>query len=1118
MRRNPTLNRLLSLLVGAVTTLGLAFSTSAIAQDLAASADQPMAVGSVNSGNEQNKANRVSNVHIVQLADAAVAAYMGGVPGFDATANLATGATSLDTNSPAAQAYAEYLRAAQDAFLEDLESFFGHPIDVRYSYQIVLNGVALALTDQEASTIEAMQNVTSISRERLENPMTDVGPQMIRANAIWKGTPWHGTGYRGEELVIAVLDTGINSDHPSYADYGSDGYNHKNPLGSGNYIPGSFCDTVDPNFCNDKLIGAWSFVPGDSNYPSPEDSDGHGSHTSGTAAGNVVRRATLYAPTTSVSRNISGVAPHANIIMYDVCIDTCPGSALLAAINQVVIDAAALPDGIHALNYSISGGNNPYNDPVELGFLNATAAGVYVAASAGNAGPGASTNGHNGPWVSTTASLTHKRRMENSVVDMTSDGAGLANLIGVGFTSGYGPAEIINSADLEGAFPGSTLCGLGGLGSFISPWPPGTFNGEIVACTRGTFGRVEKGANALAAGAGGYILMDNGGGVVGDAHVLPGVHISQADGAILAFWLAAETNTTGSISGFTLNIHKSNADIMAGTSSRGPNNMNVIKPDVGAPGVSIFAAEADGQAPAPEYQIISGTSMASPHNAGAGALIRGMHHEWTPYQIKSALMMTAETKNTLKEDGATPTDHFDLGAGRINVAKAVQAGLTLDETPVNFLLADPALGGDPGTLNLASMQNNACIGTCSWTRTFENVFGTNGYWRIRTNSSGGMDLSQDGGSNLQLTPHESGAITVTADTTLASPGWNFGELKLIGHNSGPNLHLPIAVYAANSSSPDVLSKTVDAATAAEGEPLNYEISIVNGQLAGQIDMVDTIPDGLSYVPGSASSVVTNGTTIALGVGGGTVTWSGTLNIGGIDVTAGPAPFGYFSLASLGVSPFGCPSNCDDGGFTLNIPAFNYNGASYSQVIWSVNGTLEAGTASGQASSFFNQNLPSPSLPNNLLAPFWADLNLGAGGQWYVAVLNSGPNQWTVYEWENVPRFGDTTQRYTFQIWVQNTGAGGIWFVYDGLGVAGVATVGAENSDGTVGDSYYYNGIGTPPATGTDLVVATLQGGTATISFQAQIDDCNQGDAIVNRANVDTASTSDTAIAVTQCVR
>jgi len=1105
--------QLLSVALGSLMALAAGYPASVIANDLSVAADQPTVAGGVGTGTESRKASYQSNVYIVQLEGDPVATYMGEIPGLMATSNRATGANKLDTNSKASRKYREHLKKKQQKFLSDSNNTIGRSVNVTYDYQIVLNGVAAELSEEEADVLRSMPGVKAVDRERYEVPLTDAGPDWIGAPNILSGPPNNLPHSMGDGIVIAVLDTGINSDHPSFADMGGDGHDHTNPLGVGNYVPGSYCDTVDPSFCNDKLIGAWTFV---AEALTPEDSDGHGSHTAATAGGNVISGATLYAPTTSLSRDITGVLPHANIIMYDVCIDDCPGAALLAAINQVVIDAASLPDGIHALNYSISGGANPYSDAVEIGFLNATAAGVYVAASAGNDGPGPSTNGHSGPWVSTTAALTHDRAIENTVVDMDSDGGSLADIVGAGFTANYGPATIINSADLEGAFPGSTLCGLGGLGSFIPPWPPGTFSGEIVACTRGTFGRVEKGANALAAGAGGYILMDNGAGIVGDAHVLPGVHISQANGAVLAAWLAANTNTTGSISGYSLNIDDANGDIMAGFSSRGPAlAVDVIKPDIGGPGVSIFAAEANGQAPAPEYQFLSGTSMSSPHNAGAGALLGAARPDWTPYEIRSALMMTATRDTLLKEDGVTPADPFDVGAGRLNLERAQEVGVVLNETPANFAAADPSSGGDPKTLNLASMQDSACVGNCSWTRTVTNVEKHTIHFDVSTSGPAGLGLSASP-SNLKVKSGQSADITVSADTVLAAAGWNFGSLELARKGDGPDLHMPIAVNGVTSSNPDVLSKTVDAASAAEGEPLMYDVSIVNGNLVGQIDMVDELPDGTSYVPGSAIDVVTNGLTTNLSVAGNTVNWSGTLDQGALEVNAGAAPFGYLPL-SLFFAPLGCPSNCDDGAFGFGVPSFMYNGESYSSVIMSVNGTLEAGTASGLASSAANQNLPSPLAPNNIMAPLWTDLNLGAGGNWYLGVLTDGIDTWTIAEWENVPRFGDPSA-YTFQIWIQNTGAGGIWYTYnriDSLAING--TVGVENDTGTVGDSHWYNGAGTPPAVGADLVVESQTGGTATISFQATIDQCDAGDAIVNRADVTTASTAEAAIAVTVCV-
>ena len=112
----------------------------------------------------------------------------------------------------------------------------------------------------------------------------------------------------------------------------------------------------DPTFpCNDKLIGVWGYTASDG---SPRDSDGHGSHTASTVAGNFVDEAVVETPTDTFTAAISGVAPHANIIMYDGCVDDggCPGASLAAARDQ------ALLDGVDAINYSIGSGS-PTADP-----------------------------------------------------------------------------------------------------------------------------------------------------------------------------------------------------------------------------------------------------------------------------------------------------------------------------------------------------------------------------------------------------------------------------------------------------------------------------------------------------------------------------------------------------------------------------------------------------------------------------------------------------------------------------------------------------------------------------------------------------------------------------------
>ena len=416
--------------------------------------------------------------YIVRLAEDPVATYRGGIPGYQGTSRAVTGGKKLDTKSSAAKKYKQHLENRQRDVYSKGSKKIGRDAEIKFDYQFAINGFAAELSAKEARAFSNLDGVISVTRETVETPTTDNGPNWIGAPMIWNAGH---EGSRGEGAVIAVLDTGINHDHPSFADIGGDGYDHENPLGSGNYLPGSYCDAIDPTFCNDKLIGAWDMVDTDEDPDAPEDSDGHGSHTASTAAGNVILGAEIVAPTAVLSRDISGVAPHANIIAYDVCVETCPGSALVAAVEQVIVDSGNLPNGITSLNYSISGGTNPYNNTVELGFLAAADAGIYVATAAGNDGPDPASVAHRSPWVASTAATTHDRAIVNTLVQLTSDGESLGDLYGLGFTGGYGPAPIINSADLEDQVPGSTLCGLGSIGDNIPPWPPGTFNGEIVA-------------------------------------------------------------------------------------------------------------------------------------------------------------------------------------------------------------------------------------------------------------------------------------------------------------------------------------------------------------------------------------------------------------------------------------------------------------------------------------------------------------------------------------------------------------------------------------------------------------------------------------------------------------
>lgn len=744
----------------------------------------------------------------------AVPAYAGGIGSLEATAPRVLGQKRLAVRSSAVRAYRDFLSGRQDALLDRVEARLGHAPEIRFRYDVALNGVALALTADEAARVAALPGVTRVIPDEVRYLQTDNGPGWIGAPGIWSGTATGGAaGTKGEGVIVGVIDTGINADHPSFADIGPvDGYNHTNPRAPRFY--GLCAPVTGAPFCNDKLIGVYDFT---GTPPlTGEDANGHGSHTASTAAGNVVS-ANLVTPTLTLNRTISGVAPHANLIAYRACqeltgatgLGSCLLSSLVAAINQAVLDE------VDVINYSIgSGSSDPWTDADAVAFLNARRAGIFVSASAGNDGPGPGTIGSpaDAPWLLSVGASTHDRKLVNSLVSMAGGGSTPpGNMVGASLTSGFGPAPIVYAGDF-----GSALCGEGAAAAdgsaAVNPFTPGTFSGQIVVCDRGTYGRVEKAQNVMEGGAGGYVLANdaaNGGSLTSDAYPLPGVHISFSDGVTLKAWLDAGTGHTARIAGTTTNIAKANGDVMASFSSRGPNPAtggDLLKPDVTAPGVDILAAFHDGAfGPAPKFGVISGTSMSSPHAAGAAALVRSLHPAWTPDEVRSALMTTAftsppgtnsEAHAVLKEDGVTPADPFDIGAGRIDLRLAGRAGLVLDEAPGDYLAANPAAGGDPKTLNLASMADNACDGGCSWTRVVKNSAGVPVTWTASATASPGVTISI-APKTFNLGVGGMRTITVVADVSDATPGaWHFGQVNLTPSVATiPKAHLPVAVFA-----------------------------------------------------------------------------------------------------------------------------------------------------------------------------------------------------------------------------------------------------------------------------------------------------------------------------------
>ncbi|MEW6983672.1 S8 family serine peptidase [Colwelliaceae bacterium 6471] len=790
--------------------------------------------------------------YIVRLKDQPIATYDGSIQGLAATnpqiakeslfRALAKSDMSsqqirkelrLDLKSAEAQAYGNFLETKHQSFLQKANAKLGNSLDVIYKYKNAFNGMAVSLTQAEAAKLANLSDVAFVERERLEQMETDTGPIHIGATQVWEGEGQSATNM-GEGVIIGVIDSGVNTDHPSFADIGGDGYDHTNPWGAGNY--GGDCATDYAELCNDKLIGVYSYASVTDNYqdaavfgdnPPPangEDYGGHGSHTASTAGGNILFDVPMVDPevgeeegdgvnsTGFMFGQISGVAPHANIVSYQICNpgntgDTysgCPGAAILAALED------AVADGVDILNYSISGGGNPWDSSTEQGFLAAQQAGIFAAVSAGNSGPEANTTSKNAPWYTVVGASTHGREVafEKEIGTFTGGDTELAPLEGKSASGGI-TASIVWAGDYENPNDPD-----GDPAQCLQSFPEGTFDGEIVVCDRGAIARVQKAINVANGGAGGYVLANIDGGsnsIANDVYVVPGIHINAENGNMLREWLASGEGHSATITAAEGELVIGQADDMADFSSRGSNNTvpDVMTPSVTAPGVSIYAAYADqnfghdvnGPAPA-DFAFLQGTSMSSPHVAGAGAVLRSSHPTWTADQIRSALMLTA-TQDVRKEDGATAADAFDMGTGSIRVNLADKTGLVMNETAANYSAANPAEGGDPKTLNVPSVTNANCVGACSWTRKVTATM--DGSWTAEgINISDGLEITVSPAS-FDLAAGESQELTIEVDAIQAESNvWSFGHVVLTSA-SHPTARLPVNVVASNGNIPDEMN-------------------------------------------------------------------------------------------------------------------------------------------------------------------------------------------------------------------------------------------------------------------------------------------------------------------------
>jgi hypothetical protein len=528
---------------------------------------------------------------------------------------------------------------------------------------------------------------------------------------------------------------------------------------------------------------------------------------------------------------------------------------------------------------------------------------------------------------------------------------------------------------------------------------------------------------------------------------------------------------------------------MASFSSRGPTG-DWIKPDVTAPGVQVLA----GTTPQPDqttadngptgnlYMAIAGTSMSSPHAAGVSALVKASHPSWTPPEIKSALM-TSSLQSVVKENGTTPADAFDMGAGSIRADRAVNPTLVFDESHADFVAA----GADSLhriDLNIPSIDATTMSGSVSTSRTAINVSGKNQTLDVNVTQPAGVTITVNDGRPIHVAKGGSVTFPVTIDAPDVATGQYQGRINLLPRNGGNAVTIPVAfvkkqgaVTLSNVCAP----LTFPATTNAHPSATHCTVGAQNfGQQSADVALNVQQRErgaGLQY-----KNVGAPGSVIGSGDG---VQWSGTLSpavppqVNGFTLGGGE-PFGYFPANGVGGS-LAIPGG-DDAVTNVNVPAFSYGSETYTQIGVSTNGYVVIGGGTAADSNFFPQTFPNPARPNNVVAPFWTDLNTTSGtggGQILVNVVSDGTHNWIIVDFQAVKNFSNATT-HTGEVWIQVGAAPAseqITIVYaTGNASAGdpgsAINWGAENRDGTSGKN-----IAAAPANNTQYLV-NLSGPTA----------------------------------------
>jgi len=667
----------------------------------------------------------------------------------------------IDFESPSARSYEAEIENEHSLF-RSRAAIISPTLRVRADLRKLANAVSIEASATELTAIAALPGVKRVELVKELHATLDSSVPLINAPALWARLG--GVGVAGAGVKIAILDTGIDINNPMFS-------------GTGFIMPAGFPKTNNGSdaLVNNKVIAAKSFLR---TISDAQDQNGHGSNVAGIAGGSV---------TTSPLGTISGVAPMAYLGNYRVLGANGSGSTDLIA--QGIEQAVA--DGFDVLSMSFGGDPGTDLDITGTATEAAVAAGRVVVIAAGNDGDGGAqmtiTSPGNAPSAITVAATTNAHVI-GPVINVAGPGQVSAVLTGIGSTQGGGSDVVF------AGIPAPVQCvDPDPLGRACQGIPGGSLNGKIALIERGNCTFASKVNNAAAAGASAVIVFNrdasedtpesSAGGdnlftmdVTGTT--IPSFFIVRSKGLLLRDFVKANPGATVRIDSFGSGSFT--PDVLADFSSRGPTTLEVLKPDVAAPGTIIYSAalktgSSSGVVDPSGFLAISGTSQATPHVAGAAALLKQLNPSLTPDQIKSALVNSATTDVFLTAAQTDRVGVLDTGGGRVDLARASSVSASMRPAVLSFGIRklkknDVDVGLDLAITSQVNGQN-----------TFTVVV-------QQLNSSDGISFTPSAGT-VSLARGETGTVTIRNTAIVGSQRGDYTGYVLVS-GGGQTLHVP----------------------------------------------------------------------------------------------------------------------------------------------------------------------------------------------------------------------------------------------------------------------------------------------------------------------------------------